>query len=108
MELVLSIIYCLKYSRVVVFSQGQTYSNGDIRIGHFNRTWQGRAIFTEKGQTTHNWIENWHNGNYDTQVHMYTSVIDKYLTIKVQVVCKMHSLATASGASASPNPVWFF
>lgn len=63
-------------------------------MGYFNETWQGQAVFIEQGQKRH-WIENWQNGGYETEVLMYSSVIDKYHAIKIEVVCKVHSLTRA-------------
>ena len=67
-----------------------TYSNGDIRSGYFNKTWMGKVMFYEHGQFTP-WIEFWKNGNYQSQVDIFKSVIDNYQGIKVEVVCKVHS-----------------
>ena len=64
-----------------------TYSNGDIRSGYFNKTWMGKVMFYEHGQFTP-WIEFWKNGNYESQVDIFKSVIDNYQGIKGQLISK--------------------
>ena len=51
-------------------------------------------VFVEQGQKAEQrqWKEIWKNGSYEPQIQLYTSVIDQYHSIKVQVVCKLHSL----------------
>ena len=37
------------------------------------------------------WFENWQNGEYTPEVHIYKSAIDKYQAVKVEIICKVHS-----------------
>ena len=69
----------------------QTYPNGDIRDGHFNRTWIGKVLFYEKGNHDNTWHEKWNNGNYKTQVEISKSVVNEYQDITVEIICKVHS-----------------
>ncbi len=74
----------------------KTYSNGDIRTGYFNQTWLGQCTFFEKGYNLHPWMEFWEDGQYEAEVEIYKSAIDKYKAIKVEIICKVHSLTATA------------
>ena len=70
----------------------QTKFGINICIYKFFFKLTGEVLFYEKGQHDAVWIENWINGQYDTQVEISKSVLNEYQDITVEVICKVHSM----------------
>ena len=56
------------------------------------QTWIGKAIFLEQGKHEESWHEDWTDGEYETQVEIYKSVLNEYQDITVEIICKVHSM----------------
>lgn len=71
-----------------------TYANGDTRTGFLRdgmESWVGKAVYKEASRHGNLWNEYWKNGRYEGRVYIHKNVVDKYETIQVEIICKVHA-----------------